>query len=1356
MINVTKNSIKRFYSYSINLGFYALFIFLFLFSSEIISQNFARNNNDVLGTGTPKITYYGTDNYNAYSQNWAIVQDSAGVMYFGNGWGILVYDGTRWDLISLPNQTTVFALAIDKNNRIYVGAEGEIGYLEANQKGQLHYVSLLPYLKEEDRNFSESRVVYCTSKGVYIQTNEELLLWDGKKFKIWKAGRNRFVWALGLKDDIILNVSNNGLMHLVNNKLELMKSGENFNYVDVFAMLPYDKTHLLLATKKNGLYLYDGTKISLFRTEKDQYLKENHIYCGILLSDSTYAFGTLQGGIIVIDKGGKCRLDINKENELVSLGVSGLFQDKSGLLWAALDDGIAKIEYPSPFSRFVIRPLSKENITHIIKFHNKIYAGTDRGLYYFEKDNFHLIKDAKQKVWFLLTVNNSLLVALERGLYQFNDKNKTLVQINNLPILGLARSKIDSNRVFIGYELGLTSIYYKNGKWVNEENIPGIYGSVYDVVEMPNGDLWLETITSWIWKVSFHSKENAAHLRQPVVKKYGKDKGLPDDLGQLYSFENHLIFASEFHSNNLYRYNESADTFMIDQTFNKITKLKTKDYHLSLIDNDGNAWFDVKDGEKVKTKIAVWSLGKGSYQAEDLKESSIIKNIGIGLLYDSANNFILYGGKGEILKHDLSISEKPDSNFNAHIGKVIFNDSILYGGNRLFSDAELNPSLPFYNNKFHFQFSALSYHDEKANLYQYYLEGFDKNWSEWSEETQREYTNLSEGNYIFHIRAKNIYGYISNEDKYAFIILPPWYRSWWSFLLYGLVFIGFVSIIIKWRLNHLRNDKIKLEKIVEERTHQLAEQTKQLAEQAEQLKEVDKQKARFFANISHEFRTPLTLIKGPVEQVLQTKGESLSKEDGLMIRNNANRLLKLVNQLLDLSKLDANSLELNPFNGDIFGFLSAIGSAFSSFAEQRNIKYDIRIPGEEFFTMFDQDKLEKIIYNLLSNAFKFTPDNGEVTFNIHFKNDLLTMEISDTGIGISPEHLPFIFDRFFQSDNSITREYEGTGIGLSLTKELIELMQGKIDVESQQGKGSKFTITIPIKEIEKQKDGIESDHLPQPVFTEEQIKEKSETNTDADEKENPIILIVEDNGDMRGFIRKQLMQSYRILEASQGEEGLKVAKKEIPDLVITDLMMPKMDGLAFCEKLKNDEYTSHIPVIMLTAKAGQEHKIEGLETGAEDYLTKPFDRKELQTRVNNLIRQRQELRKKFSRTIILQPRNINISSMDEQFLKKVENLIEENISNENFGAQEIQNTLAISRAQLHRKMKAVTNQAPGEFIRRYRLERAAQLLISKSGNVTEIAYSVGFGSLSYFTRSFKEHFHQSPSEYAAKNNSLKK
>ncbi len=871
-----------------------------------------------------------------------------------------------------------------------------------------------------------------------------------------------------------------------------------------------------------------------------------------------------------------------------------------------------------------------------------------------------------------------------------------------------------------------------------------------------------------MWKVTFEPGSE-----RPKAEKYGTSKGLPDDVGHLYLFDDQLLYVCILHSDDTYRYDHSTDTFLRDYTLNKIAGLGKQQTELRVIDDMGNVWFDLKEARVVKAKMVAWKKADNRYVVEDLQEARILNSIGRSILFEKEYHTVWFGTKKGIIKHDLIIKEKQDTAFTTLVRKVIYmSDSVLFAGlkpgngNKLFK-----PSIPFNDNKFRFQYSTLSFHSEKDNHYQYYLEGFDKDWSGWSSETQKDYTNLPEGNYIFHVKGKDIYGNISKEDEYAFIILPPWHRTWWAYLLYGLAIFGAVILIVQWRSKHLKHEKEVLENVVEERTRQLAGQAEQLAgqthqleEQAEKLKEMDQQKSLFFANISHEFRTPLTLIQGPVEQSLQTPGESISKEDKIMIRNNTNRLLRLVNQLLDLSKLDAHSLELKPVSGDIFGFLRTIGSAFSSHADQRKINYYVHVPEDKLYVMFDHDKLEKIIYNILSNAFKFTSDNGEITIKVFLheqslENNLLTIEITDNGIGISPGQQQFIYDRFYQTDNSLTREHEGSGIGLALTKELLILMNGNIDVESQPGKGSKFIIKLPIviqsglhlPPIEA-KELLSEDLIKQPYTFDEakNVTADSETSGEKYKPETPIILIVEDNTDMRGFIRKQLVNDYRILEASNGQEGLETATREIPDLVITDLMMPQMDGISLCKNLKASEHTNHIPVIMLTAKAGQEQKIEGLETGADSYLTKPFDRKELQVRVKNLINQRIQLREKYSKEVLLEPKHIPISSLDEQFLQKVMKYLENNLSDAEFGVPEMQDTLAMSKTQLYRKMRAITNEAPGEFMRNYRLKRAAQILAQKGENVTQVAYVVGFNNLSYFAKCFKELHGVAPSEYFEK------
>ena len=512
-----------------------------------------------------------------------------------------------------------------------------------------------------------------------------------------------------------------------------------------------------------------------------------------------------------------------------------------------------------------------------------------------------------------------------------------------------------------------------------------------------------------------------------------------------------------------------------------------------------------------------------------------------------------------------------------------------------------------------------------------------------------------------------------------------------------------------------------------------------------ELRELDRLKSNFFANISHEFRTPLTLIKGPIEKYEQNPDEGLEQEEVRMIRRNTNRVLGLVNQLLEISKIDQGKLELKPTEGDIFKCLRAAAASFNSHAAQRNMDYRVDVPGGILWALFDRDKLEKIVYNLLSNAFKFSEDGEVVTFKAHHLEEELNIQVSDSGRGISQDKLPFIFDRFYQVDGGLTKDKEGSGIGLSLSKDLVELMDGTITVSSEEGKGTFFIIQLPIEKIEIRqavvdKNGVEKIKVNKESQLYEAVKK--------DDRDLPQILLVEDNKDMRHFIRSQLLKHYRVQEAVNGDQGFKKSRSAMPDLIITDLMMPKMDGIELCKKLKTNIETSHIPIIMLTARAGVENKIEGLETGADDYLTKPFDENELLVRVKNLIDQRQRLREHYGRQEHgMDPTLITTTSLDRRFLNKVLALLEEKHSDPTFGVPQMQLALAMSKNQLHRKLKALTNEAPGELLRNFRLKRAAQLLSQNADTVTQIAYQVGFNNLSYFAKCFKELYGVSPSSY---------
>ncbi|MCB0584042.1 MAG: response regulator [Phaeodactylibacter sp.] len=519
--------------------------------------------------------------------------------------------------------------------------------------------------------------------------------------------------------------------------------------------------------------------------------------------------------------------------------------------------------------------------------------------------------------------------------------------------------------------------------------------------------------------------------------------------------------------------------------------------------------------------------------------------------------------------------------------------------------------------------------------------------------------------------------------------------------------------------------------------------------EAEQLRELDQLKSNFFANISHEFRTPLTLILGPLQQMRSGtfKGDTHQYFD-IMYRN-GKRLQGLINQLLDLSKLESRKMQLNPEAGDAVRFIRQLAGSMESWAEQKAIEYRLQLPEHPVWVQFDRDKLEKILINLLSNALKFTPNGGSVEAVVNSRTEggreVLGLKVADSGRGIPPDELDKIFERFYQS----TKTSDGlasSGIGLALTKELVELHGGAIKVESEPGKGTTFTVSLPFEKAGPVEEAdLEAEAVAMPAVAGQNAEKEGPVKNEA-----PTVLIVEDNPDVRAYIKGQLSGQYQILEAENGRAGLELALERAPDLVITDIMMPEMDGMALAEKLKTDERSSHIPVVMLTARAERPDKLEGLETGADDYLVKPFDAEELQARVKNLIEQRRRLRERFSRGGLLSPKAIAVTSVDERFLARLMETIEERMDDETLSVEELAREVGMSRSQLHRKLTALTNKSPNVFLRTIRLQRARQLLEQNAGNTTEVAFMVGFSSLAYFSKCFKDEFGETPTEVAKK------
>jgi signal transduction histidine kinase/ligand-binding sensor domain-containing protein/DNA-binding response OmpR family regulator len=663
--------------------------------------------------------------------------------------------------------------------------------------------------------------------------------------------------------------------------------------------------------------------------------------------------------------------------------------------------------------------------------------------------------------------------------------------------------------------------------------------------------------------------------------------------------------------------------------------------------------------------------------------------------------------------------------------------------------------LSYNDNVISFEFVALNYTSPEKNQYAYKLEGFDEDWNYCGTRRYANYTNLDAGSYVFRVKGSNNDGVWNEEGaSILMIIAPPWWKTVWAYIGYGCVGLSLLYGLRRYdRKRTLLRHQLEMKDF-----------------EAEKLHELDSMKMRFFANISHEFRTPLTLILGPAEKLLAQAERKADKEELSIVRRSAFRLLELINQIMDISKLEAGKMKVQVQSLDLVPFLRGLVLSFAALAERNHIGLTFSPAEESIAGYVDRDKVHKIVTNLLSNAFRFTPEGGKICVRLSASGDdqhssestkeFVEIVVSDTGMGVSKNELEKIFDRFYQANDSKLREHTGTGIGLALVKELVEIHRGNISVTSEPGKGSTFRVHLPLgRDHWKDEDMVEvaegeeeplvsvSDG-PQGTVGVEDQGEKHEREVEKLAGEDlPLILLVEDNAEVLKYLRSNLSGRYRLEEAVDGLVALEASISRLPDLVVSDIMMPRMDGVELCRKLKNDERTSHIPLVLLTARASEEGKLEGLDAGADDYIIKPFDVKELQARIQNLIELRKTLREKYRRHCVLEPRDIPIESMEEKFLRKALEVVEKHLSETDFETATLAREVCMSRMQLNRKLQALTGRSAHQFIRNLRLQRAAKLLGSHWGNVTEVAFEVGFTSLSSFAKAFREEFGVSPSKY---------
>jgi signal transduction histidine kinase/DNA-binding response OmpR family regulator/ligand-binding sensor domain-containing protein len=1316
-------------------------------------------------TGIPAIRNFTPKEYGKDPHNYGIVQDKNGIVYIANLSGVVQYDGVSWRRIRMPKDSWVLSLAVDSLGRVYVGSVGDFGYLAPDSAGMLHFVSLLEHVAPEHRNFAEVWRTHATSAGVYFWTRTRLFRWSGNAIRAWTSGSS-FSLSSVVHDMLYVEERGRGLLMMAGDSLHGVPGSRSLSPIGVMALLAYDHRRLLVCSLR-GLFLFDGKAFSPFAGEVNEFIRANTLSCAAALLDGGFAIGTYKGGVRLIDHEGRIRLALNEAAGLQNDDVKNMFCDPEGSLWLALSSGISYVRTHDPLSFFTEAQGLKGSVVSIARHQGSIYAATSQGVFHmkgapatgkFASPVFAPVEGLSTEAFWLMSLGNTLLAttAGNGGVFSVSGEKGSLLSSQGANCYALCRSMRDTDLVYVGLKGGLEILRSSGGRWKSSGVVKGIttHGEIRSIAEDSQGAVWLGTMFQGVLRVRDLRRDAEGWTAR--VDSFGREHGLPDGPVNVVRVAGHVVFPT-YRGHR--RFDETLSRFLPDSSVSPELADTTLSASLVNVDRFGRIFNFTMDEEEVPE---LWTASRRDHGAYVLDKRLFRSLPEFGLFYSTftdEDGVIWIGCSRGLVRYDPGVPKNYAPDYGTLIRRVatLAGDSVIYGG--AFPAGPPATLLPFAQNAYRFEYAAPFFETGSEIRYQSMLEGFDNQWSAWSAESRKDYTALPEGSYTFRVRGRNVYEHLSKEGRFAFVILPPWYRTWWAVLMYAVSLLGGVALVVKARVRRLEKRTKDLEALVSERTGEIVEQRDKIAQQAERLQEADRLKSRFFANISHEFRTPLTLILGPLADLTaRTQDSSVREEMGIMQRN-ATRLLQLINQLLDLSRLEAGRMTLHVSPGNFLEFVKGVVHSFSSLADQRAVNYGLHVEaasGSLSETYLDSDKIEKILVNLISNAFKFTPNGGDIEIFVRLQGDgFAIISIINAGEGIPPEHLPHIFDRFYQVDGSSTRRQDGTGIGLALTKELVETYHGTVTVESELGGTTRFTVRLPISrrlfpegEIIEQAQGASegtvgpelsvNDAGNSPVtFASAELPAATEPETD--------VLLVEDHPEVRRFIRSHLGPGYRVTEASNGREALAAAVAEIPDLVISDVMMPEMDGFELCRALKTDEKTSHIPVILLTARAAEESRIEGFQTGADEYLVKPFSPVELQVRVKNLVASRRELRKRFTSEMLLQPRGVVVTSAHATFLTRVMDVIEAHLGSEEFGVQMLSDSLNLTQRQLHRKLSAIANQSPNEFIRSFRLHRARQLLEQQAGTVSEIAFRVGFSNLSYFSKCFKEQFQVLPS-----------
>lgn len=1312
-----------------------------------------------------RFTHLGVNN--GLSQNMinAIEQDSIGFMWFGTKDGLNRYDGYHFDVFRYDNRDTnslsdsyITSLFIDSNGKLWVGTRTGLNLFDTNEE---RFIKVVPAETETD-NYELNQIASITEDkygAIWAASKDGRLIKldhisKTKNSKICSSNIYRILPTLQSSKLLSFTIDSNGDLWIGFNeglwkaKIDRLTSKFSWEKIsDITARSLFAYQNNIWCGSDGVLFSYnvnsplkESAKINLFGTDP-KYRTWLFAINSIIQKDESSLFIATSHGLVEYNFIDNNSMPIIEEQKKIftisSNNLTSVFIDRSKNLWVGTAGyGINKSNlftnnfeyYPASYGDLSTQSilLIKEDIDGTIWFTNmgsilfkldketgtsEIFNSSTNvtGIYY---DLYHIEDNS---VWLLKSATLQKLNPDKKTVGIYNSPTKNNIKISFERII-----TVDSNLVWIATNNAIVSFNETTKKFsVYSYPFSGEH-NIFSVYAENSYDFWIGTEKGLL---RFNRENNKWN-----IYKNGKD-GLSNERVKSMCYDplypNKYIWLGT-DGGGLNRLNLETSHFDI---FTTDDGLPNNVIYGILSDDQNNLWISTNKGlsrfNPYDKKVRNYNIYDG-LQDNEFNSLAYLKG-NDGKFYFGGIN-----GITSFYPDKMKLNNQPPEIFITSF--KIFNKEVTHRQ----KDSPLNKIigvtdeiiLPYDQNNLSFSFTALDFTVPQNNEFKYILDGFDKDWIDNNKSREAYYTNLSSGSYTFKVIGSNndeVWNKIGASVKIK--IAAPYWATWWAYLLYIMLITLIMYLIIhsqKRRLLLVKKNEInKIEK--------------------EKLLELNKLKTRFLTNVTHEFRTPLTLVIGPIEELILRIKDKENIKSLRLVKENAKHLLGLVNQLLELSRLEKEALPIKISKDDLVQFIHKNIAMIQSLAERKGIIVNFRTYQKYINANFDSEILQKIFSNLLSNSIKYTPNSGMINISLRIidtKTGVVEIIVQDNGIGIPSHEVKNIYNPFFRTSKSKFFNSDGYGIGLSLTKELVDLLGGSIITESEPGVRTSFYVNIPMKIDSYLNEEILFKFVPEKSPEIEETLKIIKEDVTIDDK---IVLIIDDIKEMQNYIAGIIEEDYKVIRANNGIEGFTKARESIPDLIISDVMMPKLSGFEFLNKLRNEIVTSHIPVIFLTAKADEQSKLNGLEIGADDYMVKPFSAMELKTRIKNLITSREKLKAKYQSYNIQNDKKPK--SRDEIFLEKVYSFINSNISKEDLSVEELAKEIGLSYSQVYRKIKSLTKMTTIELVQRCRVNKASELLEAKAGNISEISYMVGFNNPSYFTQCFKKEFHCTPKEY---------